>query len=64
MTVTAALTLVTGCSGDDPPRAGDGRPAREEAPASAPKAYDPPLRFGEGGVRMAVKDDDRTEVRP
>ncbi|GAA1321904.1 hypothetical protein GCM10009647_055430 [Streptomyces sanglieri] len=60
--VTAALTLVTGCSSDDSPRAGDGRPVREEASASAPKAYDPPLKFGEGGVRLAVKDDDRTEV--
>ncbi|MDV9200367.1 outer membrane protein assembly factor BamB family protein [Streptomyces sp. Wh19] len=60
--MTAALTLVTGCSSDDSPRAGDGRPVREEASASAPKAYDPPLKFGEGGVRLAVKDDDRTEV--
>lgn len=62
VTVTAALMLVTGCSSDDSPRADDGRPVREEASASAPKAYDPPLRFGEGGVRLAVEDDDRTEV--
>lgn len=60
--VTAALTLVTGCSSGGSPSAGDGRPVREEASASPPKAYDPPLRFGEGGVRLAVEDDDRTEV--
>ncbi|MFE2929487.1 hypothetical protein [Streptomyces sp. NPDC059278] len=60
--MTAALTLVTGCSSGDSPSAGDGRPVREEASTSPPKAYDPPLRFGEGGVRLAVEDDDRTEV--
>lgn len=59
---TTLLMVLTGCS-DDPPLTAGERSVRDEAPAvPAAKAYDPPTRFGEGGVRLVPHKDARAEA--